>query len=265
MFDKQKNVDRFSGFADTYESARPRVPMYPVRVICRYLGRNPETIVDLGCGTGLSSDIWRNVCGNIIGIEPGGDMLRIARQKEDSSLHFRQAFANDTGLPDECADVVVCSQSFHWMEPDSTLAEVNRILKKGGVFATIDCDWPPVTKWQAEYAYTKLNDQVRKMELEMPEIRESFLRYPKDRHLENIKKSGYFTYARELLFANTEPCTRERFENILFTQGSMQAILKKCPERLADEVAAFQAAVAEIFGDDPFDIEFAYRMRVGIK
>ncbi len=151
------------------------------------------------------------------------------------------------------------------MEPDSTLAEVNRILKKGGVFATIDCDWPPVTKWQAEYAYTKLNDQVRKMELEMPEIWESFLRYPKDRHLENIKKSGYFTYARELLFANTEPCTRERFENILFTQGSMQAILKKCPERLADEVAAFQAAVAEIFGDDPFDIEFAYRIRVGIK
>ena len=54
MSNKQNNADRFSGFADIYENARPKVPRYPVDVICRYLGRAPRLVVDMGCGTGLS-------------------------------------------------------------------------------------------------------------------------------------------------------------------------------------------------------------------
>ena len=46
--------------------------------------------------------------------------------------------SDSTGLEDECADVVVCSQSFHWMEPRSTLKEINRILNNNGIFATIE-------------------------------------------------------------------------------------------------------------------------------
>ena len=40
------------------------------------------------------------------------------------------------------ADIVTCSQSFHWMEPEPTLAEIARILRPGGVFAAYDYDWP---------------------------------------------------------------------------------------------------------------------------
>jgi len=45
-----------------------------------------------------------------------------------------------TDLPDGCADIVTCSQSLHWMVPESTFAEVARILRPGGVFATYDYD-----------------------------------------------------------------------------------------------------------------------------
>ena len=43
-------------------------------------------------------------------------------------MYKRQGYAHATGLPDAFADVVVCSQSFHWMEPESTLQEIGRIL-----------------------------------------------------------------------------------------------------------------------------------------
>src|SRR5204862_107174 len=56
-------------------------------------------------------------------------------------------------LPDGCADVVTCSQSLHWMDPEPTFAEVARILRSGGVFAAYDCDWPPTVHWEAEVAY----------------------------------------------------------------------------------------------------------------
>ena len=55
------------------------------------------------------------------------------------------ASATRPGLADGSADVVLAVQAMHWMEPAATLAEVARILRPGGVFATVDADWPPVT------------------------------------------------------------------------------------------------------------------------
>lgn len=265
MNNKEKNADRFTGFADTYEKARPRVPSYPVKIICRYLGKNPDTVVDLGCGTGLSTIAWENVCDNITGIEPSDDMLSVAMQKQSDKVHFKKAFSDDTGLPENYADAVICSQSFHWMEPASTLKEVNRILKSGGVFAAIDCDWPPVTLWQAEKAYMSLYGKVREIEKNSPEVKDTFVRYSKDKHLKNITESGYFRYTREILFSNTEKCTAERFINIIFSQGSLQTILKKSPELIENDIEEFKNTINGIFTDTEFDIEFCYRMRVGIK
>ena len=73
-----KNADRFLGFADVYENARPRVPAYPAKVLCRYLGRRPQTVVDLGCGTGLSTEIWPDYADTVIGVEPSEDMFAVA-------------------------------------------------------------------------------------------------------------------------------------------------------------------------------------------
>lgn len=265
MNSKQNNADRFSGFADIYENARPRVPKYPIDIICRYLGRNPELVVDMGCGTGLSTEPWQEVSDRIIGIEPSKDMLSIAEKKANSKISFVNAFSDCTGLNDSCADAVVCSQSFHWMEPKSTLKEVNRILKKGGVFATIDCDWPPVTKWEAEQAYMQLYNKVEQLEAQVPEIKNSFIRYPKSKHLDNIIESGYFIYAREILFCNSEPCTKERFCNIILSQGSTQAVLKKCPDLIEKELNEFYEKINSCFDDKIFDIEFCYKMRIGVK
>lgn len=265
MNSKQNNADRFSGFADIYESARPKVPKYPIDIICRYLGKAPQLVVDMGCGTGLSSEIWQEVSDKIIGIEPNDEMRGIAEKKATSKMSFIKAFSDSTGLDDLCADAVVCSQSFHWMEPTSTLKEINRILKGGGVFAAIDCDWPPAAKWEAEKAYMRLYDKVKDIESEVPEVRDSFIRYSKDKHLENIISSGYFTYAREILFSNTEECTKERFCNIILSQGSTQTILKKCPELIEKELDYFYKAIGTCFDKEPFDIDFCYRMRIGVK
>ncbi len=265
MSNKQNNADRFLGFADIYENSRPKVPQYPVDVICRYLGRKPKLVVDMGCGTGLSSEIWQEVSDKIIGIEPSDDMRSIAEKKANSKMSFINAFSDCTGLEDSCADAVVCSQSFHWMEPKSTLKEVDRILKSSGVFAVIDCDWPPVSKWEAEKAYMQLYSKVMEIESQVPEIKDSFTRYPKDKHLENIIQSGYFTYARELLFCNTESCTKERFCNIILSQGSTQAILKKYPELIEKQLSEFYGVINSCFDSEPFSIEFCYRMRIGIK
>ncbi len=73
-----KNAERFTGFADIYEKARPTVPQYPIAKICSYFAKRPNRVVDLGCGTGLSTIAWKDTASNIIGIEPSGDMISVA-------------------------------------------------------------------------------------------------------------------------------------------------------------------------------------------
>ena len=91
------------------------------------------------------------------------------------------------------------------------------------------------------------------------------MRWNKEGHLANIRRSGYFTYAREIVFSNTERCTSERLVELAKSQGSLQTILKKAPELIEKDVQVFEKAVSGTFGTDEFDIDFGYRMRVGVK
>ena len=151
------------------------------------------------------------------------------------------------------------------MEPESTLREVNCILKLGGVFATVDCDWPPVTKWQAEQAYMSAYNRVKQLESDLPDVRDSFVRYPKKKHLANMIESGYFRYCREIVFANEEPCTAERLVGLLMSQGSLQTVLKLHPELLQDDLEKFRRTVRENLGSGEFTVSFCYRMRIAVK
>ena len=263
--DLQKNANRFKGFSDDYESARPVLPSYPTEIIIRYLGRRPETVVDLGCGTGLSTMIWANYSRQVIGVEPSQDMLAVALRKHNEQISFVQGSGQHTGLENQCADVVICSQSFHWMEPTETLKEVNRILKPGGLFATIDYDWPPVSLWPADEAFEELSARIKTIESTVPEIQAAFVRYPKEEHLANIRNSRFFRYARELLFANREYSGSERFFNLALSLGSLRMILKKQPDLIASDLQHYKEIVEDTFAGRTFPVDFCYRMRLAVK
>ena len=138
------NADRFSGFADLYDRVRPTPPDVLAEILWTYARTDRPTVVDLGSGTGLSSRWASRWAGSVVGIEPSEDMRRKAEAQTDAAnVEYRDGWAHATGLADESADIVLASQALHWMEPSSTLAEVARVLRPGGVFAAIDCDFPP--------------------------------------------------------------------------------------------------------------------------
>ena len=89
MKNAEINADRFMGFADVYDNARPTLPAHFMELIRLYLGRDIGTVVDLGCGTALSTAAWKGNCGKVIGIEPSSDMLAVAREKSGEGVEFR--------------------------------------------------------------------------------------------------------------------------------------------------------------------------------
>lgn len=265
MFSSTKNSNRFNGLADTYNSARPSVPEYPVRILIRYLQHRPQTVVDIGCGTGLSTSIWQNHCDKVIGVEPNGDMLKVANQLNSDKISFIQAYSHETNLPSESADIVVCSQSFHWMEPAPTLVEIHRILKPNGIFATIDYDWPPVSHWNIEKACSELNALTNQIEKEHTMGRPGVTRWDKAAHLDNIRATMLFGFIREIVFANTETCTAERLYAMALSQSGLQYVLKHCPAQIVPKLMEYKELLDSTYGQYPFEADFCYRMRVGIK
>jgi SAM-dependent methyltransferase len=122
---------RRDGFADHYNAFRPKPPPVLLAALIRYAGGPPlRCVVDLGSGTGLSTRAWAGRAGEVVGVEANESMRAVAeRETEEENVRYVAAFASETGLPEGLADLVTCSQSFHWMEPAPTLAEAARLLR----------------------------------------------------------------------------------------------------------------------------------------
>lgn len=278
---RQSNVDRFLGFQELYDRNRPEAPGKVTELLTLYLGKKPDLVVDVGCGTGLSTFVWRHAAHKVIGVEPNPDMRSKAEEKlrllesaeagapsADSAaqISFRHGYSNRLELSDGAADIITCSQSFHWMEPVSTLREFGRVLKDGGVFAAYDCDWPLCIGWEAEEAYHQLIERSELLLQDLVPEKDAALKYNKDEHLSRMRESGQFRFTREVVFHHEELCDAERIVGLALSQGGVQTVLKLgAGDRLQEELELFRRRVLERFGGGSSKITLSYRLRLGVK
>lgn len=264
--DFSANLERFSGFAEDYDKYRPQPPA----VLADFLSQlakttRPNLVVDLGSGTGLSTRYWADRAEQVIGIEPTADMRQQAiAQNSTENVTYREGFSHQTGLPDRCAQIVTCSQSLHWMEPQSTFEEARRILIPGGVFAAFDYDWPPATSsWEADAAYEACMGQVDRIENQQ-QTQRSLRRWHKHQHLARMAASGCFRYTREIILHHIEPGNAGRLVGLLLSQGSVMSLLKKGMTEQDLGITAFREQVQKALGDTPAPWYFTSRIRYGI-
>lgn len=297
---RQSNIDRFLGFQQLYDDHRPEAPVKLTELLIAYLGKKPGLVVDVGCGTGLSTFVWRHAAERVIGVEPNPDMLSKAREKlkeaersldkakekpaeprrmdknalpdgsdgslQEADISFETGYSNRLELADGAADIITCSQSFHWMEPASTLQECARVLADGGVFAVYDCDWPPVLGWRAEQAYLaliKLSEQLLK---QWVRSEEAAVKRDKEQHLAVIRESGLFRYSRELVFHHEEAFNAERALGLALSQGGIQAVLKLGQgSALEQAIGRFKDRLDDYYAGASRQTLLSYRLRLGVK
>lgn len=259
---------RKSGFADArfpagYDAYRPAPPPALLELLCLEAQvERPRLVVDLGSGTGLSTRAWADRADEVVGVEPSEQMrLRAEDATESSNVRYVQAFADQTGLPAAQADIVTCSQSFHWMEPGPTLAEVARILRPGGVFAAYDYDWPPVVHWEVEAAFEELLARVGGSRQD----RLGKAAYEKEGHLERMAASGHFMFTREALVHSRESGTAERIVGMAFSLGPLTVLLEGGMTEEELGLAHLRDVTARALGQGETDWFMCYRIRLGVK
>jgi SAM-dependent methyltransferase len=260
------SVDRFSGFAALYDEVRP-VPPVSFTELLSQLARiaRPTVVVDVGSGTGVSALIWTGRADRVVAVEPNGDMRAVAtaRLRSDRGTEFelRDARAADTGLPDACADVVTCSQSLHWLDPETTFPEVARVLRPGGIFAAIDCDWPPAIDLELDAAYDRMDQATRWLEAERGVVPP---RWEKAGHLARMRGSGAFRCSTELALSHVESGGADRLVALAETQGGVVALRQA---GVADEdigLEDLRRVARSVLGSDARPWWWTYRVRVGV-
>lgn len=262
----EANVSRFDGFAEIYDQHRPQPPKVLPVMLTQWLGTVTKLVVDIGCGTGLSTRIWQGQAERVIGIEPNDDMRSVAEQltPPGTCITYQYGTSTQTGLPDESADIVCISQAFHWMEPVATLNEVSRVLRPGGILAVIDCDWPPMMNWQAEQKYREMMELANLLEAKQKKLKD-VKKWPKSEHMHNIEQCGHFRYTREITLHNTEAGNADRLIGLLYSQGGAESLMKLGVRQFEDEIDPFKEAIHEILGETLQPWYVSYRVRLGVK
>lgn len=113
-------------------------PGYPAEVLT-FLQENKilqkETVIaDIGSGTGISSELFLKQGNVVYGVEPNKAMRQASQKLLGSYNNFCSinATAENTMLPTDDIDLIVCGQAFHWFDKEKCKTEFKRILKSDG-------------------------------------------------------------------------------------------------------------------------------------
>lgn len=260
----------WTGEATRYDRARPTPPPVLLDILTQLIYTpRPALVVDLGSGTGLSTTIWGERAQRVIGIEPNTDMRTQAIHKIENHPHaahieYQEGVANRTNLPDGSADIVTCAQSLHWMEPTSTLAEIARILRPGGIFAAYDYDWPPTLNWELEQVFEEVDERFEALEQERG-LAQNLQMWSKDTHLERMRDSGHFRFTRELLLHHIEQGDAARFVDMIRTNSYSQRFKQNTITEQEIGFDRLEHAALQHIGSEPIPWYFSYKVRIGVK
>jgi SAM-dependent methyltransferase len=157
-------------------------------------------------------------------------------------------------LPDGCADVVTCAQSFHWMEHRSTIAEIARILRPGGIFAAYDYDWPPLVHWEVDAAFLGVIAAAG-VDPDRPE---------KARHLARLGASGRFRWVREFCLHTREPGDAERIALLPLAFGPVARKLNEGASKEELGLDHLSQVVERRVGAGEATLWWSYRVRAAV-
>lgn len=124
--------DYFSVDAGAYQQYRPGYP----QVLFSYLAKiTPEKKCAWDCATGNGqSAISLSACFDQV-IATDASAAQIARAVQTPGVRYRVASAEESLIESSSVDLVTVAQALHWFDLPAFTAEVQRVLKPGGVLA----------------------------------------------------------------------------------------------------------------------------------
>ena len=127
-------ADHFSQVAARYAAYRPRYPEALVDVLAERADTT-GTVWDVGCGNGQLSVALAERFARVIATDPA--QAQLDRAAAHPRVEYRCSSAEDSGLPEGSVALVVAAQAAHWFDWPRFVAEVDRVVARGGLVALV--------------------------------------------------------------------------------------------------------------------------------
>ncbi|WP_373058185.1 class I SAM-dependent methyltransferase [Zunongwangia sp. H14] len=126
--------DNFSTKSEQYAKFRPTYPAELYDFLKKHLPANKRTW-DCGTGNGQVAGELADFFEEVYATDISEQQLENAVQKPN--IHYSKQAAEKTSFQDHFFDLVTVAQAIHWFDFDKFYAEVNRVLKPGGLIAVM--------------------------------------------------------------------------------------------------------------------------------
>ena len=232
--------------AEAYASARPPVHRAVVEARLRHLsGAAPvDRLLDIGCGTGLSTAAASSLARTVIGLEPSRAMLahhvRVAPH-----AFFVAGRAEQLPFASRTFDRLTAAGSVNYVDPGAFYPEADRVLRPGGLLLIYDFSEGrrargrgDLANWYAAFEAHYPPPAGYGIDLE----RFDFGRY--GFCLERLER---FEVAREMMLAAYVPY-------VLSEAGVETALARGTPE--AEIRAWCERTLGAVFGDESLEVLF---------
>jgi ubiquinone/menaquinone biosynthesis C-methylase UbiE len=174
MPDSARAREKYARFADTYDQGRDRPEPTRLAAVARLELAPGQTVLDMGCGTGLSLPLLEEAIGpkgRIVGIDLSPEMLaharaRVARQQW-RNVTLVPAAAGEQEMPVD-ADAALLYLTHDIMRTPRAVAWVVQHLKPGGHVVAVGIQWAPWWQfrvnwriWGLARSYTTTSEGLR--------------------------------------------------------------------------------------------------------
>ncbi len=132
-----KESEMFNQVAEYYDKYRP---VYPKEIIDSLMSVTGiiegSDLLEIGCGSGKATEQLIGNGYNILGIDPGEDLVRIGNERfKNENVQFVKGRFEEFDFEEKKFDVIYAAQSFHWVPQPIGYKKCADVLKDDGYIA----------------------------------------------------------------------------------------------------------------------------------
>ena len=227
---------RFDAVARMYDQYRPSYPDEVIEQIIADSGL-PEygRILEIGCGTGIATQLFAQRGYHILGIEQGENLAALAREKLHaySDISITVSTFEQWSPIEQAFDLVFSAQAFHWIDKKIGYAKAAYVLKDSGSLALF---WNMYPNPQGEI-FEALNAVYREFAQEIHNPGTiSYRALAKERELE-FSRSGFFGPVKVSYYPWSQRYSVQEYLGLLNTYSDHLRLPEVRRKRLFEAVA----------------------------
>ncbi len=230
--------DHFSGHAGVYAAARPDYPNELFEYLHGVCAEH-ELALDCAAGNGQATRGLLPHFSCVLMSDGSSEQIEQGRPlyEKSASLHASVMLAENLALKSASLDLVTVAQALHWFKLERFFAEVERVLKTGGVFACWSYGIHSINQACDEVVYRLYEDIVGEY-------------WPPQRRLVEAHYAGIDFPFREVAAPDFKLEKRWSIEQVLGYLRSWSAVQRYTDVHQQDPVAIIESDLRLAYGEE---------------